>query len=313
MTTMKYQEVKGLPRLPGQAAHWGAGLLTALALAACGGGGGGGVIEIPTVCVPDSRTGLTWNSEAAGTVNFAGLGALQAKANADSLCGYTNWRVPTANELLGLTSPAGASAPATGTDPLPLAGRYWSGETVVGATDNAWVVDATAGGVTAFAAKTLPHKVKLVRSAVLPPACGDSSRYQTKGDGMVTDTQTDLVWKQCSEGLSGSACDQGSLQAFTSLQSLTGRLADANGAKELGHSDWRLPSRNELATLLNRTCTAPALETGVFPATARASYASNTPDANATDRYWYVDFFQGDVGVGTLGVGRPLRLVRAGR
>jgi hypothetical protein len=312
MTTMKNQEVKCQPRRLDQAACWGAGLLTALALAACG-GGSVGKDALSGVCAPDSRTGLTWNSEAAETVNFAGLGALQAKANADSLCGHTNWRVPTANELLGLTSPVGAATPVTGTDTLPLSGRYWSGETVVGATDNAWAVDASAGGVTAFVAKTLPNKVKLVRSEALPPACGDVSRYQTRGDGTVTDTQTALVWKQCSEGLSGSACNQGSLQTFTSLQNLTSRVTDANVAKEFGYTDWRLPSRNEMASLVNRACVTPALEAGFFPATAAASYASNTPDANAADRFWYVDFFQGDVGVGALTVGRPLRLVRAGR
>ncbi len=129
----------------------------------------------------------------------------------------------------------------------------------------------------------------------------------------MTDTQTALMWKQCSEGLSGNACDQGSLQTFTSLQSLQSRVADANADKDLGFSDWRLPSRNELASLLNRACSAPALEAGVFPTTAQASYASNTPDANAADRFWYVDFRQGDVGVGSLDTGRPLRLVRTVR
>ncbi len=62
--------------------------------------------------------------------------------------------------------------------------------------------------------------------------------------GEVTDTVTKLVWKQCAEGLSGDKCDVGRAKDY-----------GFSDAKAVATGSWRLPTRAELATLVERKCT----------------------------------------------------------
>lgn len=74
------------------------------------------------------------------------------------------------------------------------------------------------------------------------------SRYTVSGDE-VTDTVTGLLWKRCVEGLSGATCTGTAKPA-----SYKGAQALAVEAAKAG-KPWRLPSRAELAGLVDRKCT----------------------------------------------------------
>jgi hypothetical protein len=66
------------------------------------------------------------------------------------------------------------------------------------------------------------------------------------GDGTVTDTETGLMWKRCSEGQSGVNCEEGKAEKFTWDEAVK-RFKNVEYA---GYSDWRLPIIDELKTLL---------------------------------------------------------------
>lgn len=138
------------------------------------------------------------------------------------------------------------------------------------------------------------------------------ARYVVATD-TVTDSATGLVWKRCAEGLSGAACATGS--AFTGdwSQALARAAAVNSGAAgtiNAGSTDWRLPNRTELASLVERKCAAPAINSTVFQATPAQSFWSSSPYSLIATMSWYVDFNAGDVGPALKTSVKNVRLVR---
>jgi hypothetical protein len=140
-------------------------------------------------------------------------------------------------------------------------------------------------------------------------ATAPDSRYQDNGNGTVTDRATGLIWKQYAEGRSGAGCATGSAQTFT----WQAALQHAEAAVFAGSSLWRLPNKNELASLVERRCDFPAINATFFPNTPSSWFWSSSPSANYSGGAWDVHFGGGLVAYdgkdGTLYV----RLVRAGQ
>lgn len=136
------------------------------------------------------------------------------------------------------------------------------------------------------------------------------ARYTVAGE-LVSDTYTGLMWKKCSEGLSGSDCATGAAVSL-SWQDALKRVATVNSSGSLGHSDWRLPNRNELASLVERQCVSPAINFTIFPGTPAQGFWTSTPYALNGILAWNVGFDVGDVAPLPKTALRSLRLVRAG-
>ena len=64
--------------------------------------------------------------------------------------------------------------------------------------------------------------------------------------------------------------------------------------KALGEG-WRLPSRQELESLLDLSRHSPAINTDVLPDTRSTWYWTSTPCAWNEDAVWIVHFYYGDV------------------
>ncbi len=143
----------------------------------------------------------------------------------------------------------------------------------------------------------VPVAVQAACNPNVTPTAPDS-RYTDNGDGTVTDKATGLMWKQCSEGQSttNSACDTGALATYTWQGALQQAEALNSGGGFAGYTDWRLPNRNELASLVERQCWSPAINTNLFPGTGWFSaYWSSSPSASSSGSAWFVNFYDGEV------------------
>ncbi|MBM9500053.1 DUF1566 domain-containing protein [Leptospira sp. 201903071] len=119
----------------------------------------------------------------------------------------------------------------------------------------------------------------------------------TGTDYTTTDNFSGLIWKTCSEGLSGPACGSG---AFSTLNWAAANTACTNLNAGIGYAnrtDWRLASAKELVTILSYNGAAPATYSTPFPVTNGSGYWSITPYVPliATDN-WYVSFTDGTIG-----------------
>ncbi|MGD0279735.1 MAG: DUF1566 domain-containing protein [Smithella sp.] len=121
-----------------------------------------------------------------------------------------------------------------------------------------------------------------------------SQRFTTNSDATVTDNLTGLIWMPDGSTPTLSTCAGGAMAWQDGLN----YVSCLNTYNYLGHSDWRLPNRNELRSLVNyeKADTYSWLNTQGFSNVQSGWYWSSTTDANLTSSAWYVDMDAGDVG-----------------
>ena len=104
-------------------------------------------------------------------------------------------------------------------------------------------------------------------------------RFVINQDQTVTDVTTGLTWDRTEAGL--MTWDQA--------------MDYAKGLSRAGATDWRLPTRQELATLLDRSYpSGPLIDRRFFPAAEANHYWS--ADAGPVTTAWYVSFASGAEG-----------------
>lgn len=203
--------------------------------------------------VVDNNTGLMWQ-QTIPTLTYSW-------AKAGSYCsdltyaGYSDWRLPTPQEFLTIIDNSRYN-PAIDTTYFPATSSdyFWSSSssTDVHYADNAWGVDFSGGYVVGYG-KTDYNFVRCVRETTLSTSSFYSSTVN--GDEIVTDTATGLVWQK------SYVSDKTWQEALSYCESLT----------YAGYSDWRLPDKNELASLVNYEKYNPA---------------SDFPDMPSYDFFW---------------------------
>lgn len=113
-------------------------------------------------------------------------------------------------------------------------------------------------------------------------------------DYVTTDNLSGLVWKSCTEGLSGSTCSGGTVLAIdwaTATGTVCSSLNSSNGGMGYaGRSDWRLPSIAEVKTLRNYAGNNPATDSAFFPNTLAEDYWSSTSNQAVPAEAWKVSF-----------------------
>lgn len=132
---------------------------------------------------------------------------------------------------------------------------------------------------------------------------GASHSFVDNGDGTITDEVTGLMW----EKLSADGSIHDSSEAYSITDAVAVKIATLNSEQFAGHDDWRLPNRNELATLLNLGAVSPAtypqFNQGCDPGctvtdcscTRDSTHWTSTSQHASPDYTYSINFSQGDV------------------
>lgn len=112
---------------------------------------------------------------------------------------------------------------------------------------------------------------------VLPGVCAAGS-LTDNGNGTVTDSGTILMWQQ----------------GESSTMTWEAALTYCEGLSLAGYTDWRLPNRKELLSLVDYSTDSPSINTTFFPGTSSSDYWSSTTSAYQPSSAWSVKFYQGD-------------------
>ena len=119
-------------------------------------------------------------------------------------------------------------------------------------------------------------------------------RYQVEG-AVAIDSHTNLMWARCPLGLQWSN-DNNRCQPNANNSPLTftwgEALTAASNTVIANYSDWRLPNKNELASLIDRGCTGPALNNVVFTS-GNVGFWTSTPGRREDGYAWHINFLTG--------------------
>jgi hypothetical protein len=124
-----------------------------------------------------------------------------------------------------------------------------------------------------------------------------ATAFQVNGDGTVTQSLYGLMWQQQDDGVERN---------WANAQSHCEALSLA------GHEDWRLPTPNELVSIVDYARSDLNIDQTVFLKTQSAGYWSGIPHAVHSDDAWIVYFYGGGVASTRKDYTGYTRCVRAG-
>lgn len=213
--------------------------------------------------VADKISGLTW--ERGQDSSLVAWNEAQAYCAGLSLDGCNAWRVPQRSELASLVDHTRSGIDIDPSFPqTPVDTTWWSGTTLAGSVNNAWVVNFINGNTFDQLKTDLCH-VRCVYGALgaAPPA-----RYMIPGDGTVIDLDTKLVWQR--------TVDAGSYSWNAAATYCTTTALPGTG--------WRVPSVRELESIIDSTQQSPPIDGTTFPATPKTGFWTSTifVDGNST-------------------------------
>jgi len=239
------------------------------------------------IMVQDNVTGLLWeNKTNDGSIHDKdntytwqdAQDVFVATLNAQHFGGHNDWRLPTIHELSYLVDssiPEPGPTINTGYFPNTVSSGYWSSTTYTDVPLDAWFVDFYSGGVNVDVKSNYAYGyVRAVRGG----PCGAPGHVIANGDGTVTDTDTGLMWQQDTAP-----------NTYTWQQALSYCETLILG----GYSDWRLPNRNELQSIVDYSRFNPAIDP-IFNVALFPNYWSSTTHAVIPDNALSVYFSMGD-------------------
>ena len=125
----------------------------------------------------------------------------------------------------------------------------------------------------------------------------------------ITDKRTGLIWRRCVEGMvyNGSTCT-GTASTFTHEFALQHAVAMAR----MSGKAWRVPERDELASIIDKSRSDLAIDLAAFPATPADVFRSTSSYGGNPMLFWAVNFNGGNIHLSSRYAFDYVRLVRSG-
>ena len=240
--------------------------------------------------VTDTVTALMWQRIDGGEMTIEDA---HNYCDTLTLAGYSNWRLPTAQEGFSILNMQYAN-PAIDTTIFKksLAEYWWTSERQANDTTKIWATNK-GGGIgnhpkaeTLSADGTKRFHVRAVRD-VTPPSSIPNA-FTDNGDGSITDNLTQLIWQKV---------------AYTDTLTWEQALQYADTLSLSNATDWRLPNIKELQSINEENSINPSVNTNFFTlGTARKFWSSTSlPNQPAKAWYWFAQFGVTTYDVKTLG------------
>ncbi len=285
--------------------------------------------------VIDNLTGLMWVKDASsptvGSCNMTGgsnwINALDYVSclNGVYYLGYSDWRLPNVNELETLVNP-GESESATWLNAQGFTGVansyyfYWSSTTSSLGGTAAFIVYIGIQYIDGSVSKSqsaFGSNVLLVRDYYLSTQTaitwqtGQTTSYYTNDDGAlqkgeawpgtrftdsgantIEDNLTGLMWAKDMSVPTVSSCTGGAMNWQNALT----YVSCLNSIDYLDYSDWRLPNRKELLSVVDRGQNSPAFPSGYpFTGYSASNYWSSSSVIASANAAWDIHFKMGNV------------------
>lgn len=229
--------------------------------------------------VIDNNTGLIWE-QSPSTDSYTWNEAVNhcSDLNSSNYGGYNDWRVPNPMEFLTIVDNGSldhaVSSPFTNM-PTDNANPFWTSKEFNSNTSQAYVFQPDYGGISTRVKSTL-CKVLCVHGSELPNA---SLKEKAKNSRLILiDSTTGLIWQR----------DNAPERTWKEA------LQYCENSNTAGFTDWRLPNKNELASLLNLDKPdSPYID---IVGTLSDYYWSSSTVTGYTGYAWTVHFYQGKLG-----------------
>jgi len=145
----------------------------------------------------------------------------------------------------------------------------------------------------------------------LPPASDHPQLDMvSSNEPVVVDRVTGQMWQACVAGTSGNDC-QGTPEPFAWADA----LLHCDQSEWAGYTDWYLPDRFELHTIVDYGKRSPAIDTAAFPDGQSGLFWTSSTCAGSTVQgplAWAVDFINGQISRQGKGFDGYVRCTRRG-
>lgn len=248
----------------------------------------------------DNNTGLTWEQlPSSSSYTWDDAPNHCNDLNSSDYGGKSNWRLPNPLEFLTIVDNS-KSGPATNsnfTKPIFWTTYWWTSKEYKGNTSYAYAFDYDSGRYYGNNSdsylKTKRYQVLCVSGDEMQPATSSDFTTQTvSGKAVVTDLKTGLMWQK--DYVSGKTWQQA--------------LKYCEDSTYAGYSDWRLPNKNELASLINYEKSETPYS--YFPDMPSEWFWSSSTVVYFTESAWYMNVSNGTTGNGKKTDNSYVRCVR---
>ena len=233
--------------------------------------------------VKDQTTGLIWETKTDDNsihdkdnkYNFYYLNEkFINRLNQNNFGGFSDWRIPEIAELNTLVS-VQQNRPSINSQYFPKTSAYdyWTTTPHVNDTSQGWCVSFFHGNDSIQSRQSEFH-VRAVRGNVFI----DPNRFHDNNDGTITDTYTGLMWQKDT----------------TSDKNWKDALDTCHKLELAGYTDWRLPGKEVLRSIVDYTQYAASLNKQFFPQSASTAYWTSTTDQQQMNNAWCIHFQYGN-------------------